>query len=179
MSDLPHLWAAYARLQHKLSSKACVDDRAWGFEAGLNVILASDPESEQLTQNDIDHAVANGARQDRYRAKLRAIYLLQGEESGDSNANLQAIEARQNLELIKNSVKTLDWVLLCEVAAGHEYAEISAKQGTTAGNLRARVLRLRRSLVQVCTWSPLGARRPRRGAYAVGRHSLRKARKPQ
>jgi hypothetical protein len=92
--------------------------------------------------------VASTARLERYRAQLRALYLNE-EESVDPNVALQAIEARQILRLVKKSAANSDWVLLYEVAAGQEYTEIAARRRATAGSLRARVLRLRRSLVKL------------------------------
>lgn len=145
MADLPHPWGAYAYLQEQ-SRKSHVDDRAWGCEAGLNLILAADPAVNPPSQDDIDRAVASGARQERYRAQLRALYLRDEELAGPS-AGLLTVETRQTLQLIKNSVANSDWALLCGVAAGHEYAEIAVRHRATASSLRTRVLRLRRSLV--------------------------------
>src|SRR3990172_12962263 len=123
MADLPHPWDAYARRQEELSRKSLVDGQAWGLEAGLNLILASDPAVNPPSQVEIDRTVASAARLERYRAVLRAQYL--EEEPVDLGSSLRIIEARQMLRLIKKSVPNPDWVLLCEVAAGHEYREIA------------------------------------------------------
>ncbi|SRR6266568_3112053 len=146
MAELPHPWGAYAHLQEQ-SRKSQIDDRAWGVEAGLNLIVASDPTTPP-SQDQIDRTVASTARLERYRVQLRSLYL-NDEESVDPNAALQAIAARQILQLIRKSAANSDWVLLCEVAAGQEYTEIAARRRVTAGSLRARVLRLRRSLVKL------------------------------
>ena len=149
MADLPDPWGAYARQQQELSQKSQVDDKAWGLEAGLNLILATDPALNSPSQDAIDRAVASCARLERYRARLRAIHLNHEEPTG--NADLKAIEALQSLQLIESRVADDDWVLLCEVAEGNEYAEVAAHRDATAGSLRARVFRLRRSLMAVAT----------------------------
>ncbi len=142
--ELPHPWGAYAHLQ-KLSRRPYVDDRAWGYEAGLDLVVASSLAGKLPCQNEIDRAVASGARLNRYRSRLRARYL-QAEESANPGTGMEDFEARQALQDIRDSLASSDWTLLWELALGGEYAEVARQRGVTAGSLRARVLRLRRSL---------------------------------
>ncbi len=144
MAELPHPWGAYAHLQEP-SRRPRLDHRAWGYEAGLDLILASNPTAKNPSQEDIDRAVASGARLERYRARLRGLYL-QDEEVGNPSTGMEAFEAQEALQHIQDSLASSDWTLLWKLAVGHEYAEIAQQRGVTAGSLRARVLRLRRSL---------------------------------
>lgn len=146
MTDLPHPWDNYAYLQAALSHRPRIDARAWGYETGLNQILAADPVVNALSKTDIDRAVASAERLDRSRAQQRALYLYD-EDWADPDAVSRVTQSKRALRLIRSKVIESDWNLLCEVAAGHEYTEIAVRQGASAGSLRTRVLRLRRSLL--------------------------------
>lgn len=147
MAELPHPWGAYARLQ-ELSRRPSLDDRAWGYEAGLDLILASNPAANRPFQNEIDRAVASGARLERYRTRLRGLYL-HDPELANPGTGMEAFEAQEVLRHIQDNVAASDWALLWELAQGHEYAEMAQQRSITAGSLRVRVLRLRRSLVDL------------------------------
>jgi hypothetical protein len=55
--------------------------------------------------------------------------------------------ARERLRQIQGKSTTLDWSILCAVAAGCDYVDIAAITALTAGSLRTRVSRLRSSLL--------------------------------
>ncbi len=132
------------RASKSLSRRPHLDDRAWGYEAGLDLILASNPTGKHPSQDEIDRAVASGARLERYRTRLRGLHLRDEEVANHSNG-MEVFEAQKALQHIQASLASPDWDLLWELAVGHEYAEIAQQRGVTAGSLRARVLRLRRS----------------------------------
>mgnify|MGYP001569170666 CR=1 FL=1 len=146
MVDLPKHWGAYLRLQDELSRRSRLDDVTWGYEDGLNRLLDSIFDGDQLSQIEIDRARAAGERRNRHQARLRALHI-STEEPNDPRADLIAVETRQTLDHVKNSVTNTDWELLCYVAAGYEYAKLAVHRQTSEGNLRARVLRLRQSLL--------------------------------
>ena len=67
----------------------------------------------------------------------------------DSVADAEgAVAARQALSVVQTKVDADDWALLCAVAEGQEYSNINAAQGANVVQLRVRVLRLRRRLLE-------------------------------
>ncbi len=147
MTDLPPPWGDYLRLQKKLLCKTQIDNKTWGYEAGLNKILASDPAITSPQPDEIQRTIASAARRDRYNKAQLRMRSLEDDRSAQT-AELGAVEAREELKLIKISVSPADWVLLLLIGVGHDYSCIAALQNSTAGRLRARALRLRRSLKQ-------------------------------
>jgi len=145
MTDLPHPWDAYWSIQEKLSSKIRVDNKAWGYEAALNKILASIPENPSLESDEIERAIASAARRDRYnKAQLRIMS--PEKDCSAQTAVLGPAQAREELKLIRISVSPDDWAILLLIGMGHDYSCIAALKNSTTGKLRTRVSRLRRSL---------------------------------
>jgi DNA-binding NarL/FixJ family response regulator len=144
MPDLPEQWGAYARLQERLARRQQVDDYTWGLETGLNRLLDAD----LITPEYIDRAVQSESRKERYQKQLRRAYLVV-EESAESSAD--AMDARRCLHQVRKSVTAEDWSLLSAIGEGYEYKEIAAVKRTAAGTLRARVLRLRRSILALAS----------------------------
>lgn len=58
------------------------------------------------------------------------------------------LAARQDLQAVKAQIQGNDWALLCEIGAGRAYSEMAAVRGVSEGQLRVRVLRLRRELAE-------------------------------
>lgn len=141
MAELPHPWGVYARLQIKLAHRRQVDDRSWGLDAGLDRVLA-EPD-QPPTEDEIDRAVRSEGRRERYRAQLRRVHLAPENCATDPEA---AVAARQTLRTAQAQVAIDDWMLLCAVGEGCEYGEIAAARNGSPGQLRVRVLRLRRKL---------------------------------
>lgn len=145
MSELP--WGVYARLQQELG-RSCyannhtwyVNDHTWGLEQGLNRLLAGNPPAGE----EVDRAVRSESRKERYRTRLRRGRLAI-EDSPRNPEN--ALDARLRLHRAEAQVTVEEWALLRAVGEGHEYKEIAAVAKVAAGTLRARVLRLRRSLI--------------------------------
>lgn len=140
MSNTPHPWSTYARLQEKLVRRSSIDDHTWGLEAGLNRLLAQEPPAAE----DVDRAVRSEGRKERYRTVLRRIHLTVQESAGNQES---LFEARQRLRRAAAQVTAEEWVLLRAVGEGYEYKELATTARVAAGTLRARVLRLRRVLV--------------------------------
>lgn len=140
MSEIPHPWSAYARLQQTLARKRYVDDHSWGLEAGLNRLLVEEPPAGE----DVDRAVRSESRKERYRRELRRIRLAVEDSTGNAE---DALDARQRVRLAQAQVTAEEWALLRAVGEGYEYKEIAATAKVAAGTLRARVFRLRRILV--------------------------------
>jgi len=145
--EITHPWGAYARLQSQLSRRSRIDDHAWGEEAALDFILTSMLDSNPSSPEDIQRAAANGARQARYRARLRAMHVQDVELLEDSISS--GAEACQALALIRSAVMDDDWRLLLGVAAGYDYKELTLRLNVTAGGLRTRTSRLRRELARI------------------------------
>jgi DNA-binding NarL/FixJ family response regulator len=148
MSEFPHQWSPYARLQTQLACNPGgsdeqtwrIDDRTWGIEAALNRLLAEEPPVEE----ELYRAVRSASRKERYRKRLRRIHLPAEEPAGTSVED--AFDARERLRHAAGHVTPEDSALLRAVGEGYEYKEIAASTKVAAGTLRARVLRLRRTL---------------------------------
>jgi DNA-directed RNA polymerase specialized sigma24 family protein len=141
MLSVPKGWAAYARLQAKLSATATTDSRTWGLEAGLDRFL--DLAGREIPRDaDIDRAVQSESRRERYRARLRSIRCAADIPSVPEDA----VEARRSLRALRDATTPNDWALLLAVADGCDYGEVAASLGVTAGQLRVRVMRLRLAL---------------------------------
>jgi hypothetical protein len=143
MTDLPDLWRAYARRQEKLSHRQQVDDYTWGLEAGLNRLPEEIPVLEV-----IDRAARSESRKERYQQQLRRVHLAVEESAGNPD---DAMDARRRLRGVRKLVTPEEWSLLRAIGEGYEYNEIAALKRTAAGTLRARVLRLRRSILALAS----------------------------
>ena len=148
MSELPHRWSTYARLQTQLARSqgsdkrtSRIDDRTWGIEAALNQLLAEQPPAEE----ELDRAIRSASRRERYRKRLRRIHL-PAEEPAGTSVEEDTFDARERLRRVAGRVTPEDSALLRAVGEGYEYKEIAASTKVAAGTLRARVLRLRRTL---------------------------------
>src|SRR5438876_3309533 len=71
MSDPPHPWGVYERLQARLARSQVVNGYAIGLEAGLNRLVAG----QSLPEGDVDRTVRSESRRHRYQARLRRSYL--------------------------------------------------------------------------------------------------------
>lgn len=147
MSEFPAEWNTYARLQAQL---ACshgrdmrtwrIDDRTWGIEAALNQLLSAQPSVEK----EVDRTIQSASRKERYRKRLRRIHL-PADESSETSVE-DTFNARERLRRVAGRVTSEESALLRAVGEGYEYKEIAASTNVAAGTLRARVLRLRRTL---------------------------------
>lgn len=143
MSDLTDPWSSYGLLQAELARRNQVDNRSWGLEAGLNGFLKSAQGSPPLTNEDMSRAVAGACRRERNRARLRLVHLSRNVGTAHPEA---AFLCRHELLAIEAQLVTRDWALLCAVAEGEPYKNLAIRVGLTSGNLRVRVLRIRRQI---------------------------------
>jgi DNA-directed RNA polymerase specialized sigma24 family protein len=140
MSELPRSWSTYARLQQKLTRKYRVDSEAWGLEAGLNSLV----DREALPDEDVERLVRSASRRTRYQNRLRRIYLVPNNPIGNGE---DALDAIRKLRFLIRRIGVGDRAILVGVGEGYTYKELAAATGVSPGALRARVLRLRRTLV--------------------------------
>ena len=140
MSEIPDSWSAYARLQEKLADRNHVDDYTWGLEAGLNRLLTDD----FPVVRDVERAIQSESRKERYRYQLRRIHL-NAEASAEGPEN--ALDARRRLRFMETRVTVEDWALLRAVGDGHHFKQIAIVKKLAPGALRARIFRLRRTLL--------------------------------
>jgi DNA-binding NarL/FixJ family response regulator len=117
-----------------------VDGHTWGVETALNQIL----EGASSAAEDLDRTVRSEARKERHRAALRRKY--PPEISTGQPAPENPIHARRLLRRARTLVTGAQWDLLRAVGEGHEYKELASVANVAPGALRARVLRLRRTL---------------------------------
>lgn len=143
MENRAHSWDAYARLQAELARRPRVDDYSWGLEGGLDRLLLS--ASDQPNEEEVDRAVRSENRRTRHRARLRRVYLVRDLGVFDPTG---ALTARHDLQAVEAQVEDDDWTLLREIGEGRAYGEIAADWGVSEGQLRVRVLRLRRELAK-------------------------------
>lgn len=152
MLKLTYPWSAYERLQDKLARSHRVDDRTWGLEAGLNRLLAGGfPAPEE-----VDRTVRSAGRRERYRAQLRRVHLAFEDKTQNPE---DVFDSRCRLRLLLAQITLKEWALLRAVAEGHKYNELAAVERVAPGTLRARVLRLRRTLIALSS-------HPRKGQMA-------------
>lgn len=139
---LPPPWDEYFRLQSKLDGTTQVDNRSWGFEAGLDAQLA-----RAALPPSLPNTSATAERRERYRARLRRTYPTACWPSPDQSP--AAIEARVELEQIRRQLPTSDWQLISSVAIGTAYQAIGHDLGATPDSLRVRVSRIRDRILRI------------------------------
>lgn len=135
---LPHPWEAYLRLQSELDATNQVSNRSWGLEAGLGAILAVAP----LAPANLPTAMATAERRERHRARLRRIYQPALRPMVDQPA---VVEARVEIEKVRQLLHPADWKLISSVAMGMDYQDVGRDIGATPSSLRIRVMRIRTS----------------------------------
>ena len=157
MTDIPHPWGSYARLQRKLFTTNCITISA-ALEEALNVVHQPDFRPETTTESDLFRMTTNAARQGRHRASLlrRARVEALGDaivsESDDGEIGIGArslddvIHARRELTRLAMMLCEPDWELLNDVAAGISYDELAFLHASTSAALRSRVCRLRQTI---------------------------------
>jgi hypothetical protein len=109
----------------------------------MNRLLDSVQDNKPLIFDDIVRVAASERRRERHRATLRLVYLAGHDVSAHPE---NALAARHELRVARSKVSERDWSVLCQVAAGYDYADVASNNGGTPGSLRVRVLRLRREL---------------------------------
>jgi len=145
MSNLPTGWAAYARVQQRLSGLSTVDDQAWGLEGALDVILEPDFSPDNASPDEFRRAAATAARKARDHQARFTGELEEGEDPADVLDLLAQVEARQALRAIEQGVDhPEDISLLWALAQGYGYEHLQNLLGQPQVSLRSRALRLRR-----------------------------------
>jgi hypothetical protein len=144
MADLPHPWDLYVRLQRDSLRCHRVSNYSWGMEAAMGRILTSLENDKPAAPDEISRAAASERRLERDRAHLRLVHFGGSEISDHPEV---CLAARQELRAAESKVSTKDWSILCQLAAGHNYAELAIANGGTPGSLRIRVLRCREHLI--------------------------------
>lgn len=154
MTDIPHPWGSYARLQRKLFSTNNVTIGA-ALEEALNVVHQPDFRPETITEVGLLRMTASAARQGRHRDALRRRARSETldsaivPDSDDCEIGVgpmsldDALHARRELTRIATILREADWELLIDVAAGLPYQELAVLHASTSTALRSRVCRLR------------------------------------
>jgi hypothetical protein len=144
MSELPHQWDEYVRLQGQLGNRRHVDGSSWGLEAELDNLLKSIGSEKHIpSAEELDRTARSESRKERHRATLRRVYLTPIDPTSDTQGRL---DARHELKAVQDQVAAKDWELLHAIGVGRDYEELAEARGVTVGSLRVRVLRLRRGL---------------------------------
>jgi hypothetical protein len=142
MAEVPHVWAAYARCQQQLSTRASLDDASWGLEAGLNAILAGKSESGGLADDEVVRTVANASRRNRHCAMLVKKYST--DLAGRENVTvIGEYEARSDLARLALKLSSQNYRLLLLIGYGEDRADIAMQFGMSPEGLRARISRAR------------------------------------
>src|SRR4051794_37327044 len=71
MTDLPHPWSEYDRLQASLARSSRIDSQTWGVEAALSGILNSEQICTTITPEQIATSCRTAARRERAQSFLR------------------------------------------------------------------------------------------------------------
>lgn len=141
MPEIPPKWDEYLRLQEQSLRRSTIDSYSWGLEEEMNLSLKSiatsaayDPDSRQRTR-------ATAARRERARESLRTIY--HGDLEPELPDPIKQLEAIEALQIIRDSISSLDWELLFHLGQEYTQAEIAKKRAIAAGTLRGIVFRHR------------------------------------
>ena len=141
MANLPHPWDAYVRLQNSLGREHRLSDRSWGTEAGMAYILGEATASPP-TQPEINQVVATSRRRERHHGSRRASM----PEHLTTPHPDSYLQARNELAVMRSRLSDRNWKLLATAGSGVDYKEIARRFSTSQGNLRVKVLRLRREM---------------------------------
>ena len=145
MNELNPFWRTYARLQMQSRRHSSVDARAWGFEAGLDHLLASYGYDNQSRESAVDRAAELGSSRERHRAKLRDRYR-DVRQSSDPTALL---DDRARLLRVLSRTAPGDRKILLAVGFGHDSEAIAKLVSRTPSAVRQRIARLRSRSVEV------------------------------
>ena len=144
MASLPCSWASYARFQTRLLNSSRLDDRAWGLESALNVILEPDFSAELTGDEEFRRAAASGSRKRREHLSRFLVTSDNEFDPPDGRDTLAQIVARQALHAIEDGLERLqDQHLLSAIADGDGYEQVARVLGRPESSLRSRMLRLR------------------------------------
>lgn len=141
MSDIPHLWGEYARLQARMSRNSTIDNHSWGAEGEMNLFLSNPCGYTPADARRAERFRATTARRERSRANLRKVH--EAELAPAPVDPIRQFEAREKLAMLESGATSGQWALLMAVAQGFDYAEISLKKAISAGAARAQLCRLR------------------------------------
>jgi hypothetical protein len=160
MADLPFPWNIYEEKQKQLKRAARLTDQTWGIENGLNVLLTSIEDGSLTTQldaqGDVDRAIASRFWKERNRARLRRKYIKVPAEFDtkperhpaefSSSPSESHLHARIHLARVRACVNAAEWKIIIGAAAGFDCNEIARVCGGSAGNVRAKLSRIRSRL---------------------------------
>jgi hypothetical protein len=160
MADLLFPWNIYAERQKQLMRATRVTDQTWGIENGLNALLTSIKDgsltNQSDAQRDVDRAIATRFWKERNRARLRRKYIKVPAEFDAKPERHPAefspspienhIHARIRLARVHACVNAAEWKIIIGAAAGFDCKEIARVCGGSAGNVRAKLSRLRSRL---------------------------------
>jgi hypothetical protein len=147
MSNLPHPWAAYARLQARSGRNSKIDSLSWGLEEEMDLLLENPSAYKGQDARRGERLRATVARRERHRASLRKIH--ETDLAPLPCDPLLQFEAREALGAIEASITPAQWALVVAIAEGHEYAEISLKQCISVVAARAQIWRLRQQFAHL------------------------------
>ena len=144
MSNLPHPWVAYARLQARSSRKSKIDSLSWGMEEEMNLFLEN-PSAEDIRRGERLRATV--ARRERHRARLRKMH--EAEIAPPPYNPVPQLEARKALRDMEAAIAPAQWALVVAIAMGRGYAEIGLKPPVSILAARAQMSRLRRQFAHL------------------------------
>ena len=147
MTELPHPWGAYARLQAHSSRNSRIDSFSWGMEEEMNLFLADPSAYQNQGERRAERLRGAVARRERHRATLRKIH--EAELASAPVDTVSHLEAREALGKLETALTPAQWALATAVAIGRDYAEIRLKQGFKVMAARAQMYRLRQRFAQL------------------------------
>jgi hypothetical protein len=147
MSNIPHPWGEYARLQARLSRNSTIDSFSWGAEEEMNLFLHDPSGYTAADARRAERFRAATARRERFRAKLRKVH--EAELAPTPIDPILQVEAREKLAMLESRITSGQLALLMAVAQGFDYAEISLKQAISVGAARAQLCRLRQQFLHL------------------------------
>ncbi len=147
MTELPHPWGAYARLQARSSRTSNIDSFSWGIEEEMSLFLENPLTYATPDERRAKRIRATAARRERERAALRHEY---ADDIAPTPRNpILQFEAREALAQIESATTAAQWALLLAGAVGHDYADISRKHRIGISAARTQICRLRQQFLHL------------------------------
>jgi hypothetical protein len=161
MAELPFPWNVYEEKQNQLMRSQRITSHIWGIETGLDKLLTDvETGSIPIDQTDLEREVQKNISSadwtERNRARLRRTYLPpvpeldpapQRHPAAFSASEVEGhLHSRILLIELRRQMTSTEWTLIVRVASGFDCNELAQASGSTAGNIRTRLSRLRARL---------------------------------
>ncbi|WP_282009055.1 sigma factor-like helix-turn-helix DNA-binding protein [Brevundimonas aveniformis] len=145
-------WAEYLEHQRHADSTK-LDDNAWAADATLEAILDR-MESGRCEEGTPDASCVsmyglrrNRASKYRFRRMMIESHRAILEQEAVYPSHLMVVYARRRFASMRQDLAEIDLSILCDLAAGYTYGEISVRRNINVNTVKARAMRARQKMV--------------------------------